>query len=569
MILGEERRSDPRSGALFRAGIILTGVGVVSAASVLHTFDAQPDAALAIGFAAYLGLMALAVPRTRIRHADVVAFLVVAAMYLSAAFDPGENAVGLVLYVGAMALAFVVTRAPFRPLAVAGFALWTPALRFFDQDPFGVGFPPFLAIAGVGSLVFLVATLIVVQPDGADRMRSIGYGLLGVACVSTVIERHTVVASLVAAPDDLMALVIVVALPILASVRFRASLRDALAIGLVLATYVLVAAALILGKPYHVDVVAIVHRSAELALQGKDPYVALDVSEALAEFGLDPTLATHLENGEALRSLNYPALSFLVPAPFIAAGLRDVRVLYLTEIVLLTLLLLRRARVPWRPLIAATIVGNVVITRQFVLAGVDPLWAAFVAVAYLYIPTRWLSPVALGLACAARQPAWFFVPFYLLAVWKRDGRAEAGRRAVIVFSTFAVPDLPYLLMDPGAFVSGILTPIVGDLEPYGVGLVRLAINGVIPLLHRGAYAALSIGILASLLLLLWRRWQRLATGSLAFPLVPLWFAWRSLQNYFAFVATFSMMADSELMVTSESDGLRSDQLTGGARDAAG
>jgi len=102
-----------------------------------------------------------------------------------------------------------------------------------------------------------------------------------------------------------------------------------------------------------------------------------------------------------------------------------------------------------------------------------------------------------------------------------------------------------------AFLGGGLLPTIGPLEPYGVGLIRFAMDGEIPLLARGVYGGLSIAALIGLLVVLWRWWRKLPNGTLVFPSLILWFAWRSLQNYFSFAGVFAMAGD-EAVVTGES-----------------
>jgi hypothetical protein len=537
------------SSTLVRTGLVLAATGIVSAASIRHAIDEGGDTIFAYGFLLYLVLVVVAVPRRPFRYASLLAFLAFAAMYLSAATDPQADHLGLSLYVVAGGLAYFVTPPRLRVLTVAALASWTPALRFFSSNPLIGDYPLVAAVAAILALLFLVGVLIARdRVDDDERVRRIGLGLLGVATIARISERHYIVSSPgTLAPDDLWALVVVVVLPILAVANVRRPVRDALATGVALAAYVLIGISLILGKGYHVDSVAVVHRAADLFVAGQDPYASLDVDEALRHFGLDPVLATHLEDGSDVTSYNYPALSFLVPAPFVALGLGDIRFIYLAEIVLLTLVLVRKARVPWRPLVTAAVVGSSVIMRQNVLAGVDPLWAILSLLAFVFVARRWSSPILIGLACAVRQPAWFFVPFYLVAVWRAHGRREALRRLGIAAVAAVVPNLPFLVTSPGAFLGGVLLPTIGPLEPYGVGLIRFAIDGDIPLFARGAYGALSLAVLAALLVLLYRRWRMLSNGTVVFPSVGLWFAWRSLQNYFSFAAVFAMTVDESTL----------------------
>jgi hypothetical protein len=547
----------PRSSSdtITRAGLFLTATGVVGAATVRNAIDQGGDLVLAYGFLLYLVLILIAAPRRQLRFAPLVAFAAFAGMYLSAVFGKGTNHLGLSLYVIAAAASYLATPRVFRPLAVAAFALWSPAFSLFGPEPLGGLYPWWVAIATILALFFLVAVLLArdaTDPD--EQLRRIGLGLLGVAIISRISERHLVVASLGIAPDEVWAVVTIAVLPIIAFGRMRGPVRDALATGVALGGYFLVGLALIIGKAYHVDSVVVVHRAAELLLSGADPYRDLNVSDALRQFGLDPAFGTHLEDGSQLGSYNYPALSFLVPAVFIAVGLTDIRFIYLGEIIVLTLILVRAVHVPWRPLVTAAIVGNAVIARQNVLAGVDPLWALFALGAFLAIGRRWWSPVLLGLASATRQTAWFFVPFYLVVVWRREGRTEAVRRAAIALVAGLIPNLPFFVWSPAHFVGGLLAPLVGPLEPYGVGFIRFAIDGQLPLFSRGVYGAASAISLLVLVAVLWRYWRRVPAAAVVFPSVVLWLAWRSLQNYFGFAAVFALSADEGLVA---GDSLRS------------
>lgn len=543
----------PRPPRLDRAGLIVTATGVVSASAVSHALDERSDLAFAFGFLLYLALITFAASRQPFRHAYLVAFAAFAATYIG--LDHIQDGVGLpvLVYVTAAALATAATPRDYRPLTVGAFALWTPAIRFFGPHPFDAYFPLSVTIAAILALFTLVAILIARDPVTPDeRIRRIGLGMLAVACVATVADRHAVVASPgIVAPDDLLVVVAVGLFPLLAVVRLRPALRDALATGLTLGIYALVGIIFIVGQSYNVDTVTAQHQATQLFLKGENPYRSVDVVASLREFGLDPALGTHLEDGSQIHSFNYPALAFLVPAPFMALGVTDIRLIYLGEVLLLVLVLLRPIRVPWRPLVAAVIVGNTIIARQNVLAGVDPSYALFLALAFMFIRRRTFSPILIGLAVASRQPAWFFVPFYVLAIWRRDGRNEALRRTGILVGTAILPNLPFFLDAPGAFVAGVTAPMLLALEPYGVGLVRFGVDGVLPLWPRAVYGLLSAVALAGLLTLLWRRWRDLPNAAVVFPSLVLWFSWRSAQNYFGFAGVFSLIGDETMLADDE------------------
>src|SRR4029077_1394815 len=333
----------PADAVLDRVGLILTATGVVSAAIVQYAVDeTNGDAIFAYGFLLYLGLIAVAAPRRQPPFAPALAFIAFATIYVFGTVASGGNDAGSFLYIGAGLLAYLAAPRRLRTMTVAAFALWTPAFRLFGPDPFGGLYPVAVAIAAVLSLFFLVVVLIARDDIDADEhLRRVVLGLLAVACVARISERHFVAASTGLPPDDIWSLLVVAVLPILAIARVRRTVRDALATGTALGAFLLTGIAFILGKPYHVDSVAVVHRATEVFLAGGDPYRDVDVTQALLRFGLDPRLATHLIDGSAVLSYNYPALSFLVPAPFLAAGLQDIRFLYLAEILLFVLVLIR------------------------------------------------------------------------------------------------------------------------------------------------------------------------------------------------------------------------------------
>ncbi|HJW48373.1 MAG TPA: hypothetical protein VJ726_03050, partial [Candidatus Limnocylindria bacterium] len=470
-----------------------------------------------------------------------------AGIYIATAVALAETLLGMLAYFGAAAFATWRTAPHLRAFTVAAFALFTPALGLFATRGETV-LPMPVLVASTFALAYTVAAL--VDPSGvhpSDRLRRAGFGIVAIAVMAGLFDRHLAVGSLGLAPDDLLAIVVAFALPLLAHLRMRPSTRDVIATSLVLTTFALIGLACLIAVPYHADAVAAVHHMAEIFLSGQNPYAVFDLPEALARFPyMDPELATHLEGRAVLHSYNYPALSFLVVAPFVALGLGDIRWVYLGVVLVIAIVAISRLRLAWRPMALATIVGNAIVLRQPILAGIDPTWALFVIGACLLLRRAWLSPVLLGLAFAARQTAWFVAPFYVALVWHRSGRREAIRRALIAAAVATAVNITFFVRAPERFIDGVTAPILGALEPDGVGLVRFGLAGIGPLLPRVVYGALALGLFAALLAA-FVRWRRTLTSApLVWPFLPLYFAWRSLQNYFVLATLFVFVADEEL-----------------------
>ena len=175
-------------------------------------------------------------------------------------------------------------------------------------------------------------------------------------------------------------------------------------------------------------------------------------------------------------------------------------------------------------------------------------------VAWIFVESRWLSPIAVGLAVASRQPAWFAAPFYLVGVWKRTGPAEAVRRGVIVALAALLPNIPFMIDNPTAFFEGVGGPLFAALPADGIGFVRLGLVGLVPLLPRAVYGVLAVLCFVSLLGVVWRFWRKVPIGAVVFPFVPLYVAWRSLQNYFGSMALLAMAGDDEVIVGATAEG---------------
>jgi len=534
---------------VLRVGLVVAATGIVSAAIDRRALAIAPaDVPLAVGYGLFLAVLLIATFRRPVPGAMWIAFGSFALVYLLAATELASSVEGMTSYLLFALGATLITAPHLRPLMVAAFSMWTAALWVYGPTAMLDELPTAVRIAAVFTLAFTVFTI--ADPrrmHPSDRLRRAGYGVLAIACVSGSIARHLVVSSAgFVAPGEFISLIVAVALPALAYARMPERLRGSVATSLALLAFAFTSVAFILGKPYHVDSVVAPHRAAQLLLAGQDPYATFDLPQALAQFHLDPQLGTHLLNGEVVHAYNYPAMSFLVVAPFVAFGVDDIRWVYVIEVMVMAVLALAQLKPAWRPFALATIVGNGIVARQWILAGIDPTWALLVMAAWILRKHRWWPAILVGLAIADRQPAWFVAPFFFLAIAHEVGWREMSRRAAVAIAVGIAVNLPFIIPAPERAIGGILSPLLAPLVSDGVGLMRYGEAGVIPLLPRDAYTVLAIGVLVILLVVLWRRPTMLAGAPLAWPFLPLYFAWRSLQNYFAATPLFALVADEEL-----------------------
>lgn len=334
--------------------------------------------------------------------------------------------------------------------------------------------------------------------------------------------------------------------------------------------------------PYHNDAIAINECAAKLVLHGRNPYSELDLYECYGERRLGPDRTTPLRRGlfadvavypsdaeldaawaaaiercegqrpgveggkahcdeqEFVWRPSYPALSFLLIVPWVVLGW-DTNFLYVGCLLVAMAVVLVRAGPGLRPFVLTALLGATSLAAFTVGGSGDLLYALPVAVAWLWRERRW-SALALGIAVAAKQLAWFFAPFYLMQVAARSGWREAARRAGVAAAVFAAANLPFVLADPLAWYLGIVTPLAEPMFPRGAGLVFLSTNGVIPLWPASAYLVVEAAAGIGVVLLAWRTRHSSPELGAVLPMIPLFFAWRSLFSYFFLLPLFALAA---------------------------
>jgi uncharacterized membrane protein len=290
---------------------------------------------------------------------------------------------------------------------------------------------------------------------------------------------------------------------------------------------------------YRTDALAFSHYSAILFLSGKNPY-AVDLEQALTMFSVDPTYITFTPTMDISTNFAYPALHFLYLAPFVAAGLKDMRpAIFLFEI-LTIVFLYRKAPSGIRPLIMAPIFINADLVIDFGAGSVtDAMWV-LPMVAMVFVmndPVR--SGILYGVACATKQQPWLLAPFVVVWMYnmKPGGRvvklSHVLRFIIAGVIAFTIPNLPFMVMNFQAWFVGVLSPASGGLVILSQGLSAFTQAGLLPL-PPVFYLAVTVAVLATLLGNYIIYFDKIKHAMWIFPAIIMWFSYRALQNYFMY-----------------------------------
>ncbi len=291
---------------------------------------------------------------------------------------------------------------------------------------------------------------------------------------------------------------------------------------------------------YRTDALAFSHYAADIFVEkGLNPY-PLDLQDALREFKVDPLYITLTPSGDISTNLAYPALHFLVFVPFVAAGLNDMRwVLFLFEIATAATLYYKAPR-ELRPIVLLPIFVSADLAIDFNAGSVtDFLWVFPMVCAAFSMHDPFRSGIFYGVAGAMKQQPWIVAPFVLIRMFNlKKGSLIVRTSNVLKFVgatafAFAVPNLLFIFKDPGAWLSGILTPAYSGLVILSQGLSMLTQAGIAalpPMFYIGTTAAIFLTLVANYFVY----FDKLKHLIWIFPAVTMWFSYRALQNYFMY-----------------------------------
>jgi hypothetical protein len=200
--------------------------------------------------------------------------------------------------------------------------------------------------------------------------------------------------------------------------------------------------------------------SIKYLLGGKNPYTENYLITPLAQW---PHKVHGLEENPALYHNVYLPFTFLFSIPFYVlvkyvAGWYDQRLVYLFLFVCTLWPLMKHAAKPTRKLSLLIVFGLNFLAAPYMVDGRNDIFVMFwlILSTYLLQENRiTLSALALGLACASKQTAWLFVPFFLTYVWGKapsSGKRTSLRKAYPLLLVPVLVILPFLLWDAAAFL---------------------------------------------------------------------------------------------------------------------
>lgn len=309
---------------------------------------------------------------------------------------------------------------------------------------------------------------------------------------------------------------------------------------------------------YGTDEIAFDQYAAELALHGVNPYLH-SMAPSFPLFHVSPNGYTFQLNGQPVTALSYPALAFEAYLPLLAAGVTTQAAVWVEIFSWALGAAILYAVLPRSVAPLAGLVASIDIYVGYAAGGVtDTLFVPLLIGAAVCWdrfgsdrgPRAWRGPVCMGLAMAVKQTPWLVLPFVLAGIVLESRQRKGTRQAVrdglrytgIALAAFAVPNLPYAVSAPGAWLNGIMTPFNSHTVPAGQGLVDISLSLMAGGGSLTAYAVAGAVALAALLACYVTTYPVLKPAAFLLPSIALFFADRSFGSYLVMLVPAALAA---------------------------
>jgi hypothetical protein len=147
--------------------------------------------------------------------------------------------------------------------------------------------------------------------------------------------------------------------------------------------------------------------------------------------------------------------------------------------------------------------------------------------------------VALGLACAIKQTAWFVALPLLLLSWRETRRAR-GRYAIATAVSFAAVNAPFAIASVQTWIKAVLIPLTQPAFPLGLGPAAVLTGGAYSVAAVAVFSTLTVVAVGAGILWCARAPRAWAAAGVVIASLGLWVGMRSLGSYIALLSVVAV-----------------------------
>jgi hypothetical protein len=337
------------------------------------------------------------------------------------------------------------------------------------------------------------------------------------------------------------------------------------------------------GGFHYNDGTALSQQAAENLLAGKDPYSNSNIVTAFSTYDSAYDRLTPLKLGRFINvypyptqqqiaqvwdsalenpsqpppeiesHVCYPAGSFLLLAPFIAAGITDIQYIYIILVIAALIYVTWRIPGKRRLIFIGVVVVSLELWNTLAIGETGIIVFPLLLIAWVTLGENdWVSAIFMGLAVATKQIAWFFVPFYVILLWRTAKPKMVVAAIGIILAVFAATNAYFIARSPSLWLESITSPMIEPLFPLGVGVVSLVTSGLVNIRTSIPFSVAEIVVFIGGILWYLHYGKRYPDAGPILAILPLFFAWRSIWTYFFYIGIIVL---ARMLIRSESDAL--------------
>jgi hypothetical protein len=308
-------------------------------------------------------------------------------------------------------------------------------------------------------------------------------------------------------------------------------------------------------------------QAVENLLHGKNPYTNANIIEALLQYNGTYDRVTPLRVGsfydvfpyptetqlqqlwnkavmtpshvppEIESRVCYPAGSFLLAAPFVLLGISDIRVVYAIFFLAGLAYAVRVIPKKKRLLFIGVVLISLELWNSIFSGGeLGNLYFPFLLIAWLALDRNFrLSVICMGVAVTTKQTAWFFLPFYLILLFRTYGTKKLLAGMSVIAAIFVITNFPFAIGDLRLWFASITSPMTDLMFPNGMGLITLVAGGLVKVRSSLPFTFLEAAAFIAAIIWYFNYCRRYPQTGLILAILPLFFAWRSIFPYFFYV----------------------------------
>jgi hypothetical protein len=315
------------------------------------------------------------------------------------------------------------------------------------------------------------------------------------------------------------------------------------------------------------DGTALSQQATENLLEGKEPYENANIITAVTKFNGAVARITPLKLGrfsnifpyptleqinqlwdEALQNPSqlpieiesrvcYPAGSFLLQAPFMAAGITDIRFIYVIFVIAGLAYVIWKIPGKRRFLFIGIVAISLELWNTLAIGETGIIVFPLLLVAWVTLDkNNWVSAICMGLAVASKQTAWYFLPFYVILLWQTAKPKAVVAAIGIMAAVFIAINGYFIAKAPSLWLQSITAPVVEPMFPLGVGFVSLVSSGLVGIQSSIPFTIAEGVVFIGAIIWYLRYGKKYPDTGPILAILPLFFAWRSIWTYFYYIA---------------------------------